>query len=285
MSTCTKIDEFIEICTDVLSVAFSTYEDIDNKKSHCFAAHNRIMNRIKFYNFPNDTSKDLETQIPFYWNIAMILTRHLSSNALDTIMQKMESDSTDNLKQGRLNPYHCPDFGSRLFKLSKQFVLWTAVMTFSDEQNSILVELENKHVASSTRSEEYFRELKHLVFKKGKAIQVDKYLIINLKSLIGTTKLLNAPEKKIQKDNLPLIKSREAVAIDDTKKSEHFVDKSIESIIDDTDEYHVHNSEDLVKEVFSQLEDITVDSIPSETSFLNEAENWKGLNKKQIRLN
>jgi len=92
---------------------------------------------------------------------------------------------------------------------------------------------------------------------------------------------LNAPEKKIQKDNLPLIKSRE-VAIDDTKKSEHLVDKSIESIIDDTNEFHVHNSEDLVtdlvKKVLSQSEDITVDSIPSETSFLNE--NWKGLNKK-----
>jgi len=43
-------------------------------------------------------------------------------------------------------------------------------MTSSDEQNSILVELENKHVASLTQSEEYFRELKHLVFKKGKAI-------------------------------------------------------------------------------------------------------------------
>lgn len=35
LSTCTKIDEFIQICTDVLSVTFSTYEDIDDKKSHC----------------------------------------------------------------------------------------------------------------------------------------------------------------------------------------------------------------------------------------------------------
>lgn len=211
----------------------------------------------------------------------------LSSNALDVTMQKIESDSIDNLKQGRLNPYYCPDFGSRLFKLSKQFVLWTAVMTSSDEQNSILVELENKHVASSTRSKEYFRELKHLVFKKGKAIR-GQIPIIHLRSLIETTNLLNAPEKKIQKYNLPLIKSRE-VAIDDTKKSEHLVDKSIESIINNTDESHVHNSKDLVtdlvKKVLSQSEDITVDSIPSEIPFLTRPRKGKVLIKRQIRLN
>jgi len=40
LSTCTEIDEFIQMCTDILSIAFSTYEDIDDKKNHCFAAHN-----------------------------------------------------------------------------------------------------------------------------------------------------------------------------------------------------------------------------------------------------
>lgn len=37
LSTCTEIDEIIQMCTDILSIAFSTYEDIDDKKSHCFA--------------------------------------------------------------------------------------------------------------------------------------------------------------------------------------------------------------------------------------------------------
>jgi len=120
-STCTKIDEFIKICTDVLSVAFSTYEDIDiNKKSHCFAAHNRIINHTKFYHFPNDMSQNPEISdsnlLEYCDDFDEIL---LSSNALDAIIQKIESDSIDNLKQGRLNPYYCPDFGSRLFKLSK----------------------------------------------------------------------------------------------------------------------------------------------------------------------
>lgn len=101
---------------------------------------------------------------------------------------------------------------------------------------------------------------------------------------MGTTKLLNAPEKKTKKDNLPLMKPREEVATDGTRESEDFVDNSIESVIDDRgDESHVHNSEDLVRDlrnVSSQSGDITVDSVPSETSFLNEAEDWKGLNKK-----
>ncbi|KMQ87474.1 kda protein in nof-fb transposable element [Lasius niger] len=156
------------------------------------------------------------------------------SKALDAILEKIETDSTDNLKQGRLNPYHCPDFGFRLFKLSKQFVLWTAVMTSNDQQNSTLVELGDKHVASSARSEEYFRELKHQIFKKGKVIRIDKYLVIHLRSLMGTTKLLNAPEKKTKKDNLPLMKPREEVATDGTRESEDFVDNLIESVIDDT---------------------------------------------------
>lgn len=34
LSTCIKLDEFIQICTDVLSITFSTHEDIDDKESH-----------------------------------------------------------------------------------------------------------------------------------------------------------------------------------------------------------------------------------------------------------
>lgn len=134
LSTCTKIDEFIQICTDVLSVTFSTYEDIDDKKSHCFAAHNRIINRLKSYHIPNDTPKNPENSDPNLLGRCDDFEEiPSSSKALDAILEKIETDSTDNLKQGRLNPYHCPDFGFRLFKLSKQFVLWTAVMTSNDK--------------------------------------------------------------------------------------------------------------------------------------------------------
>lgn len=130
------------------------------------------MNRLKFYDLPIDTLKKSKNNDPEllerFENFDEIILQ--SSSAIDIIFKKTETNSPNNLKQGRLNPYYCADFGSRLFKLSKQFVLWTAIMTDNDQQNSTVVELEDKRVASSARSEEYFRELKHLIFEKGKAI-------------------------------------------------------------------------------------------------------------------
>ena len=96
--------------------------------------------------------------------------------------------STDNVKNDRLNPYYCADFGSCLYKLSKHFISWMAVMSANNQLNSTFVELGDKYVASSTRSEEYFWELKHLVFKKEKSIRMDKYLVIHLRSIMGMNK-------------------------------------------------------------------------------------------------
>lgn len=131
LSTCTEIDKFIRVCTDVLSIAFSTHEDINNKERHCFAAYNRVMSCLKSYDLPNDTPKnsensdsDLLERFEDFDNETL-----QSSSAINAILEKIETHSTSNLKQGRLNPYHCAGFGSRLLKLSKQFVLWTAVMT------------------------------------------------------------------------------------------------------------------------------------------------------------
>jgi len=47
-------------------------------------------------------------------------------------------------------------------------------------------------VASSARSEEYFNELKNLIFKSTKNIRVDKFLISHIRSLAGTIKIFNA---------------------------------------------------------------------------------------------
>lgn len=47
-------------------------------------------------------------------------------------------------------------------------------------------------VASSACSEEYFRELKQLVFKGAKCTRVDKFLITHIRSLAGAVKILQA---------------------------------------------------------------------------------------------
>lgn len=82
----------------------------------------------------------------------------------------------------RPNPYYCANFSINLLRLCKQFPLWTTVMTFNSGIN----------VASSARSEEYFNELKNLIFNRTKNIRADKFLIRHIRSLVGTTKLLNA---------------------------------------------------------------------------------------------
>lgn len=91
----------------------------------------------------------------------------------------------------RPNPYYCPDFGKRLLKLSKYFVLWTAVISaIENTSNNYIDEIDL--VATSACSEEYFRDVKKLIFKDSKSIRVDKFIILHLRSLAGTMKLLNA---------------------------------------------------------------------------------------------
>jgi len=48
-------------------------------------------------------------------------------------------------------------------------------------------------IAFSARSEEYFREVKNLIFKDATSNRVYKFVILHLRSLAGTMKLLNAP--------------------------------------------------------------------------------------------
>lgn len=111
LSMCTKIEEFIHICTDVLSIASSTHEDIDDKESHCFAAHNRVKNHLKSYNLPNDTLKNSENSDPDLLEQFEDFDNEIiiqSDSAVDPILEKIKINSTNNLKQDRLNPYYCP---------------------------------------------------------------------------------------------------------------------------------------------------------------------------------
>lgn len=192
LTMCTEIPDFITLCTDVATIAFSSHEDIDDPDSHCFAAQNRVMQRLKSFDLPIDAPETEGNSDPICPELIDDFDEQElgeSRGAIDAILKQIKADSANQLSQGRLNPYYCADFGSRLLRLSKQFVLWTAVM--ADDSGSL--------VATSARSEEYFRELKHLILKNGKPIRLDKFLVIHLRSLEGTNKLLNAPQKESKK--------------------------------------------------------------------------------------
>lgn len=57
-------------------------------------------------------------------------------------------------------------------------------------------------VATSAHSEEYFRELKNLIFHN-QSNRIDKFIILHLRSLAGTTKLLNASNSPTQHKSKP----------------------------------------------------------------------------------
>lgn len=57
LTTCTEINDFIRLCIDVLTIAFVTHEDIEDKNSHCFAAQNRVLKLLKSYSLPDNADK------------------------------------------------------------------------------------------------------------------------------------------------------------------------------------------------------------------------------------
>lgn len=242
LTTCTSINDFVRLCTDVLTIAFATHEDIDDKNSHCFAAQNRVTERLKSYKLPDngaeevDGHQDEKESLLARFNDVDGETELDSSAAVEVILRKIESNSKNDLNHGRLNAYQCSAFGSRLLKLVKHFVLWTAVMVVDNPNSSTLVELPGDNdvrlVSSSARSEEYFRELKHLIFKKEKAIRIDKFLVIHLRNLAGTTKLLNADTKKIKKRRTEVPHSTPRVNNPGQKRSTTLVMESLTSTIE-----------------------------------------------------
>lgn len=294
LTTCTEINDFIRLCTDILTIAFATHEDINNKKSHCFAAQNRVTERLKSYKLPENAVDKLESRQAEKESSLKIFsdvdgdTQFDPSAAVEAILKKIETDSRSELKHGRLNPYQCCAFGSRLLKLAKEFVLWTAVMVVDQSNSSTLIELASddgvRLISSSARSEEYFRELKHLVFKKEKAIRVDKFIVMHLRNLAGTTILLNAaPEKNKKKDPHSQV-TQSTPRVESITPSiklfypENLAVSEIKRVFkDDSDD----NTEFNPREKQTKLDDKILDT-PEHSSmdFLNEKKDWYGLTKK-----
>jgi len=83
-------------------------------------------------------------------------TNNTSDSEIDKFLYKIEKDSKKENNGTHPNLYYL-DFGTRLLKLCKHFVLWSAVMSKVDK--NIASYRDESTIAFSACSEEYFREI------------------------------------------------------------------------------------------------------------------------------
>lgn len=150
-----------------MTVACSETEDFSNNdKFACFNAQQRLLTIIKTEALQyEDNMDEYLDDAPDYESVSCI----------NDFIHDMEINSKRFITSGdKPNPYYCSNFAINLLRISKEFPLWTMVMV----SNGI-------SIASSARSEEYFNELKNLVFRGTKNIRADKFLILHIRSLAG----------------------------------------------------------------------------------------------------
>lgn len=97
---------------------------------------------IRTYDLRNYESNTADEYVSVDSNNESFECRH--SSHINNFLKNVVRNSKKFISFGdRPNPYYCPNFGTNLLRLCKQFPLWTAVMAFNSSIN----------VASSARSE------------------------------------------------------------------------------------------------------------------------------------
>lgn len=280
LTKCTVIEKFRQICRDILIVAYSENEDIStNTTNNCFNAQQKLIQLIKndetlYTDYKIDTSDE---------NVINDLDDKCGDK-ITVFLQYIESESVYNNTGERPNPYWCPEFGRNLLKIAKHFPLWTEVMSTG--------------IASSACSEEYFRELKQLIFQDTKCIRVDKFLVTHIRSLSGAMKILHANDSHeisndmndnnetvdINKRNISCIKLetvRDPNESDVLDSSETDTQKlKINSSIDST-EILLDNTSPMLIDITEEKPNVIVNANNvsfTDHGYLNETENWKGKN-------
>jgi len=256
-------------------VANSESEEISTDEiDNCFRAQQKLIQLIKsdetLYN------NDCETN-SLDKNLLNSLDNECGKK-ITVFLQHIQSESKPNHNGESPNPYWCPQFSSNLLKIAKHFPLWTGV--------------KSARIASSACSEEYFRELKQLVFKGAKCMRVDKFLVMHIRLLAGAIKTIYATDLHANDiDNnveyIDPIKCNISNITQDIANDRNYSDiVDVDDLATDT-RNSIHNTT-MHDNIFpantenDNLEIITDVNLTCHT-YLNEIENWKGKNNNPKR--
>lgn len=151
------------------------------------------------------------------------------------------------LTGNRKSAYYIPDLIDDVFRVCKDFPLWTSVMQSIFKSPS--------KIASSAVVECSFNELKNQILRFDiKPMAVDKFVISHLKNIESNAKLFHSAQQRN-------ISSQQYV------KNSHDVDKSK---LSDRSDYSSSDTDDLLKS-----NDESEENVETDNSF-NNYENWKG---------
>ncbi|GBP12570.1 hypothetical protein EVAR_10236_1 [Eumeta japonica] len=198
------LDEFKQLLTAVLTVAYSDYED-DNDKNVCSRYKLLLLNLMKnesetLPEFPEDhlfadmTTVDEDSEAPSTHRAKKPKVIRPIKRDLENIRLECSRNVTGSIP----NDYANKDFANRLMKLCYYFLLWTAIVPTLFYKD-IIEDITSIMTASSAISEEYFKDVKNHVFINIKNNPLVAFLKTHLNVLSGTMKLVAAMSKKPSK--------------------------------------------------------------------------------------
>lgn len=198
LSLQTNVKKFESLLLAMLIVAYSPKIDEINDTDHCFKSREKLLKCMKTdfntWEPNNDDSKDdIFAKINDLNHDIDENYEEDNRRPIINFIENIEKKSQENItSKGVPNKYMCISFGKKLIALSKQFVLWTHIMPKLYRKNDHH-ETDEIERASSTRSEEYFKDVKNFILQK-KTLRIDKVVVQHLRVLSGTVNLL-APNK------------------------------------------------------------------------------------------
>lgn len=190
ISMCDNLKEFSEMLLSLLIVAKSEYSGQNEVGSNviCETKHTFWFDKIKNFNLNEENDDEREYEY---------LSDDVDDNPdiidyIERIKQESESQVLAAGKTRTVNTFYCPGIISHLIKLARHFPLWTNVMS----QYFIAA----SNVASSSRCETYFKDLKHIDLGPDYVPQrADKFVAKHIKSIESIAKLERAKNIKTSK--------------------------------------------------------------------------------------